>query len=69
MPQAALAIEPAPSSQPVAGTAAARLSPLDAVIETVAARRDEFDRLSHVPRDVIAVTSDAVPVNGVFASK
>ncbi|HDR9757699.1 TPA: acyl-CoA dehydrogenase family protein [Burkholderia cepacia] len=59
MPQAALAIEPAPSSQPVAGTAAAPLSPLDAVIETVAARRDEFDRLSHVPRDVIALFRQA----------
>jgi len=28
--------------------------PLDVVIEEIAARRDEFDRLSHVPRDVIA---------------
>jgi alkylation response protein AidB-like acyl-CoA dehydrogenase len=32
---------------------AARL-PLDEVIAEIAARRDEFDRLSHVPRDVIA---------------
>ncbi|MCA3834714.1 MAG: flavin-dependent monooxygenase, partial [Burkholderia sp.] len=59
MPQAALAIEPAPSSPPVAGTEAAQLSPLDAVIETVAARREEFDRLSHVPRDVIALFKQA----------
>ncbi|TDY26739.1 alkylation response protein AidB-like acyl-CoA dehydrogenase [Paraburkholderia sp. BL6665CI2N2] len=28
--------------------------PLDEVIAEIAARRDEFDRLSHVPRDVIA---------------
>lgn len=28
--------------------------PLDDVIAEIAARRDEFDRLSHVPRDVIA---------------
>ena len=28
--------------------------PLDVVIEEIAARRDEFDRLSHLPRDVIA---------------
>ncbi|MFM0023853.1 acyl-CoA dehydrogenase family protein [Paraburkholderia azotifigens] len=28
--------------------------PLDTVIAEIAARRDEFDRLSHVPRDVIA---------------
>jgi indole-3-acetate monooxygenase len=28
--------------------------PLDEVIADIAARRDEFDRLSHVPRDVIA---------------
>jgi indole-3-acetate monooxygenase len=35
----------------VAGTAAL---PLDEVIVEIAARRDEFDRLSHVPRDLIA---------------
>jgi len=34
-------------------SATARLS-LDEVIAEIAARRDEFDRLSHVPRDVIA---------------
>ncbi|MFM0174466.1 acyl-CoA dehydrogenase family protein [Paraburkholderia sediminicola] len=34
-------------------SSAARLT-LDEVIAEIAARRDEFDRLSHVPRDVIA---------------
>jgi alkylation response protein AidB-like acyl-CoA dehydrogenase len=32
----------------------AQALPLDEVIAEIAARRDEFDRLSHVPRDVIA---------------
>jgi indole-3-acetate monooxygenase len=32
----------------------AQTLPLDEVIAEIAARRDEFDRLSHVPRDVIA---------------
>ncbi|MDN7863159.1 acyl-CoA dehydrogenase family protein [Burkholderia multivorans] len=36
--------------------------PLDAVIAEVERRRDEFDRLSHVPRDVIALMKRA----GIF---
>lgn len=49
MSATASAIAPAP--EPV--RTAADL-PLDEVIADIAARRDEFDRLSHVPRDVIA---------------
>lgn len=59
MPHVALALDTAPSASRAAGEPAARLSPLDAVIETVAARREEFDRLSHVPRDVIALFKEA----------
>ena len=36
--------------------------PLDTVIAEVERRRDEFDRLSHVPRDVIAMMKRA----GIF---
>ncbi|WP_374102122.1 acyl-CoA dehydrogenase family protein, partial [Burkholderia sp. LMG 13014] len=59
MPHAALALDTASSAPHAASEPAARLSPLDAVIETVAARREEFDRLSHVPRDVIALFKQA----------
>ena len=59
MPHAALALDTAPSAPHAASEPAARLSPLDAVIETVAARREEFERLSHVPRDVIALFKQA----------
>ncbi|EGC98052.1 putative acyl-CoA dehydrogenase protein, partial [Burkholderia sp. TJI49] len=53
MPTAALAVDSVSASPPATGAPAAPLSPFDAVLEAVAARRDEFDRLSHVPRDVI----------------
>ncbi|MGU7784683.1 acyl-CoA dehydrogenase family protein [Burkholderia sp. PU8-34] len=54
MPNAAFALDTAQPS-PVCDASVEPLLPLDEVIATVAARRDEFDRLSHVPRDVIAL--------------
>jgi alkylation response protein AidB-like acyl-CoA dehydrogenase len=42
------------SALSASGTSGAARLPLDEVIAEIAARRDEFDRLSHVPRDVIA---------------
>lgn len=39
---------------PIASGASSAALPLDEVIAEIAARREEFERLSHVPRDVIA---------------
>ncbi|AJX35462.1 acyl-CoA dehydrogenase family protein [Burkholderia oklahomensis] len=51
---AAAAVGAARSAQPrVAPACGLDALPLDDVIAVVAARRDEFDRLSHVPRDVV----------------
>jgi alkylation response protein AidB-like acyl-CoA dehydrogenase len=48
-------------SPPVVGTRSERLS-LDAVVAEVAERREEFNRLSHVPRDMIEKMKQA----GIF---
>ncbi|RDU96367.1 acyl-CoA dehydrogenase family protein [Trinickia dinghuensis] len=55
MPNTAYALHPSQSSQGAAGSADSYEPemPLDDLIEIVTARRDEFDRLSHVPRDVV----------------
>ncbi|MEB4734085.1 acyl-CoA dehydrogenase family protein, partial [Burkholderia contaminans] len=61
--QAQSAIRAVVPDAPVPPTPADRsLLPLDTVIAEVERRRDEFDRLSHVPRDVIAMMKRA----GIF---